>query len=92
MLVEIHNALIKNNWATLNQADLFVDYIKELSFYVSEIPVYRISPDPKDNYLFDLAIQNNCTFIITDDDQLLSLRLKPLPIKSTNWFLKHFPI
>jgi predicted nucleic acid-binding protein len=92
LLSEIHNALIKNNWATLKQADLFVDYVKEFCLYVAERPVFRLSPDPKDNYLIDLAVQHNCAFIISDDTELLAIPLLPIHIKSCNWFLKHFPL
>jgi predicted nucleic acid-binding protein len=54
--------------------------------------VYALSPDPKDNYLFDLAIQNNCIFIISDDLKLLSFNMKPLAVYSVNWILKQFPL
>jgi predicted nucleic acid-binding protein len=59
---------------------------------ITERSVYRLSPDPKDNYLFDLAIQNNCVFIISDDSKLLRFKLKPLPVHSTAWFIKKFPV
>jgi putative PIN family toxin of toxin-antitoxin system len=92
LLSEVHEALIKNNWATQRQADTFVAYIKSLGLFVTEHSVYRLSPDPKDNYLIDLAVQHNCAFIITDDAKLLSLPLLPIPVKSCNWFLKRFPV
>ena len=92
LLSEIHNALIKNGWTTIKQADLFIFFVKKLSRFVSEQPVYRLSPDPKDNYLFDLAVQHQCNFIISDDAELLSFPLKPVLVKSCNWFLKQFPV
>lgn len=73
------------------QAIAVISIIKRVAFNYVETAIYRLSPDPKDNYLFDLAIQNNCVFIITDDTELLHLRLKPIPIHSSNWFLKTFP-
>ncbi len=54
--------------------------------------VFRISPDPKDNYLFDIAVQHGCVFMITDDSELLRFSLKPIPVQTSGWFLKHFPI
>jgi predicted nucleic acid-binding protein len=92
LLSEVHNALLKNKWATIKQADFFVQYMKELSFYVTETVTFRLSPDPKDNYLFDLAVQYNCPFIVSDDSALLSFLSPPVKVKSCNWFLKHFPI
>lgn len=74
------------------QATKVIDFIKKISLVITERAVYRLSPDPKDNYLFDLAIQNNCVFIISDDNKLLQLKLKPIPIHSTSWFLKKFAV
>ena len=92
LLAEVHDALLKNKWATIRQADVFVNYMKESSLFVTENAVYRLSPDPKDNYLFDLAVQSNCAFIISDDTDLLSFALQPVEVKSCNWFLKQFPV
>ncbi|SFQ02060.1 hypothetical protein SAMN05444277_104189 [Parafilimonas terrae] len=69
-----------------------IKLLQQIYHQVAENAVYRISPDPKDNYLFDLAIQNNCAFIISDDRKLLSFRIQPVKVKSTNWFLKNFPL
>jgi predicted nucleic acid-binding protein len=74
------------------QAKATTDFIKKVALVITERSVYRLSPDPKDNYLFDLAIQNNCAFIISDDTKLLHLKLKPVPVHTANWFLKKFPI
>ncbi len=92
LLSEVHDALLKNKWATVKQADFFIDYMKKLSFYVTENVVFRLSPDPKDNYLFDLAVQFNCPFIVSDDSVLLSFLMQPVKVKSCNWFLKYFPV
>jgi putative PIN family toxin of toxin-antitoxin system len=92
LLSEVHDALLKNKWATVKQAEFFIDYIKKLSFYVTENVVFRLSPDPKDNYLFDLAVQYNCPFIVSDDTVLLSFLMQPVKVKSCNWFLKYFPV
>ena len=73
-------------------ADAVISYIKRITLVVAERAVYGISPDPKDNYIFDLAIQTNSIFIISDDTKLLRFKLKPIPVHSTNWFLKKFPV
>lgn len=92
LLAEIFEALVENKWMNKSQAAIIIDYIRNIALVVTEKAVYRLIPDPKDNYLFDLAIQNNCVFIITDDSKLLQLKLKPLPVHSTSWFLKKFPV
>jgi putative PIN family toxin of toxin-antitoxin system len=92
LLSEIFEALLENEWATSKQATLFIEYIADQSIFITENAVYRLSPNPKDNYLFDIAIQQNCHFVITDDAELLGFKMKPLKIHSTNWFLKNFPL
>jgi predicted nucleic acid-binding protein len=88
----VHDALLKNSWATIKQADLFISYIETLSLVEVEETIFRLSPDPKDNYLFDLAIQNNALVIVSDDLLLLNFPLQPSVVRSCNWFLKHYPI
>lgn len=73
------------------QATLVIQFIAKISLKTVEKAVFALSPDVEDNYLFDLAIQNNCVFIITNEKRLLSIKLKPLPIFSGNWFIKQFP-
>ena len=90
LLAEIFDALIENEWMNKIQATAVIDFIKKIALLITERSIYRLSPDPKDNYLFDLAIQNNCVFIISDDSKLLQFKLKPIPVHSTAWFLKKF--
>lgn len=92
LLSEVHDALLNKKWATLKQADLFVSFMETLSLFEVEEAIFRISPDPKDNYLFDLAIQTNALFIISDDLLLLNFPLQPKIVKTCNWFLKHYPV
>jgi putative PIN family toxin of toxin-antitoxin system len=91
LLSEIFDALVLNKWMNAKQATLITEFIAKTSLRTVEKAVFALSPDAEDNYLFDLAIQNNCVFIITNEKKLLSIKLKPLPIFSGNWFIKHFP-
>jgi len=50
------------------------------------------SPDPKDNFLFDLAMQTNSEVIISDEKVLLSFEDSPVPVRSLGWFKETFPI
>lgn len=58
LLSEVFNTLIENKWMNEKQAYNTVAFIKKITYNVTENAIYGISPDPKDNYLFDLAIQN----------------------------------
>lgn len=91
LLAEIFGALVENKWMNKMQATATINFIRKISIVVTERVVFKISPDPKDNYLFDLAIQNNCIFIISDDNNLLRFKLKPIPVHSSRWFMKKFP-
>jgi len=92
LLSEIFNALLENNWMKERSAINVIEFIRRISLSVNEKVVFRISPDPKDNYLFDIAVQHGCVFMITDDSELLHFTLKPLPVHTSGWFLKHFPV
>lgn len=92
LLSEIFNVLVENKWMHENDALKVVSFIQKIAFTDVERAVYALSPDPKDNFLFDLAVQNNCVFILTDDTKLLNVQLKPLPVYSSNWFQKKFPV
>lgn len=92
LLSEIVDALVENKWMHPRDAKLVTEFIKSIAITTVETAVYAISPDPKDNYLFDLAIQNNCVFIISDDTLLIKFTMKPVPVHPSQWFLKKFPI
>jgi putative PIN family toxin of toxin-antitoxin system len=90
LLSEVFDALVSNKWMHENDAKNTITFISKVAHIVTERSVYMISPDPEDNYLFDLAVQNNCVFIISDDTKLLEFQLQPVPVHSSSWFLKKF--
>jgi putative PIN family toxin of toxin-antitoxin system len=92
LLSEVFDALVKKKWMNDKSALATIQFIEDISILNKGRAVYRLIPDPKDNYLIDLAVQHNCSFIISDDSELLSFPLLPLPVKSCNWFLKQFPV
>jgi len=92
LLSEIFEALVDNKWMPEKAAYKAIGFIENTCMLTAENDVYRLSPDPKDNYLFDLAIQFHCPFIISDDNLLLGFLIQPVKVKSSNWFLKFFPI
>jgi putative PIN family toxin of toxin-antitoxin system len=90
LLSEVFGALVKNQWMDERQAQRVIEFIKKITYNTIERAVYGISPDRKDNYLFDLAVQNNCVFIISDDSDLIGFILKPVPVYTSTWFSKNF--
>lgn len=71
LLAEIFTAIVENKWMTEKNASSMIEFIRKVALMTTESAIYRLSPDPKDNYLFDLAVQNACVFIVSDDSQLL---------------------
>ena len=92
LLTEIFDAIVANGWMKEKAAVQLVEFIRKIALPTTETAVYRLSPDPKDNYLFDLAVQKACVFLITDDTELLTFRLPPVPVHSSGWFLKTFAL
>jgi predicted nucleic acid-binding protein len=84
--------LLKTNGWHQRGASRIVDFIRKIAITAIETAVYAISPAPKDSYLFNLAIQNNCVFIISNDTLLLNFTLHTVPVHSSSWFLRKFPL
>ena len=72
LLGEIHEALIQGFGFTISDADKVIQLISP--FIIITVPrnIFRLSNDAKDNYLYDLCIQNNLRFLITVDKEILS--------------------
>jgi len=49
-----------------------IDFHRELCIFHKTEPIYNGSPDPKDNFLFDLAIQTNSMYVVTGDKIILA--------------------
>jgi putative PIN family toxin of toxin-antitoxin system len=63
-----------------------------LTTYVKSEEIFLLSPDPKDNFLFDLAIQTGSEVIVSDEKKLLAFSDSPVPVKSLGWFKENFPV
>jgi predicted nucleic acid-binding protein len=94
LLHEVHQALLKPGIlksATVSP-DEVVEYLSKLLFMSAERPAYQLSPDYDDNYLFDIALQQGCIFLVTSDKALLNIKNPPVPVFSTQWFKENFKI
>jgi len=56
------------------------------------IPRFSSSPDPKDNFLFDLALQTYSEVIVTKEKVLLNFIESPIAIHDIKWFKEKFPV
>jgi putative PIN family toxin of toxin-antitoxin system len=92
LLLEIFDALVDNGWMPLEQAQNVVELVTAICLIQTEHAIFRLSIDPEDNYLIDLATQYHCKYIISDDSMLARVPLLPIPVRSSNWFLETLPI
>ena len=59
-----------------------VDVDKTIAFYINLTefcetkPLFKDCPDPKDNFLFDLAIQGKADYLVSGDKKVLETPLK----------------
>ena len=72
--------------------DNYLLIIKNACHIIEPIPQYNQSPDPKDNFLFDLAVQTNSQIIITKEKALLNFSNTPIPVHDIKWFKETYPV
>lgn len=66
--------------------------LKMMSIKMVTIPIFTSSPDPKDNFLFDLAFQTNSEVIVTKEKILLDFKESPVTIQDIKWFKETYPV
>ena len=66
--------------------------LKMMSIKMVTIPIFTSSPDPKDNFLFDLAFQTDSEVIVTKEKILLDFKESPVTIQDIKWFKETYPV
>ena len=92
LLNEIKRNLI--NAIRVENADpkLIFESIKENTVLVKIMSRFTQSPDPKDNFLFDLALQTNSEIIVSQEKVLLNFENSPVVIHDIKWFKETYPV
>jgi putative PIN family toxin of toxin-antitoxin system len=88
LLSEVHNALIEQFQLPPDVAFKIVKHIRLYIILTVPRNIYRLSVDPKDNFLYDICIQNNCRYLITIDKDILKDRNAPFITKTDAWLKK----
>jgi putative PIN family toxin of toxin-antitoxin system len=88
LLGEIHEALIVGFNFSAGEADKIIQLISPFIIIDTPHNVYRLSKDAKDNYLYDLCVQNNCRYLITIDKEILADKTAPFIRKTDAWLKK----
>jgi predicted nucleic acid-binding protein len=72
--------------------DDIVQFTRAFTIQVVTHAAYAMSPDPEDNFLFDIALQYKAAVMITDEKALLNFAASPVAIRSLKWFKENFPL
>lgn len=88
LLAEIHQALMQGFDFSTKEADKMIDLIRPFVIIKAPRNIFRLSGDAKDNYLYDLCIQNNCRYLITVDKLILNDHNAPFMRKTDAWLKK----
>lgn len=88
LLSEVHAALIQGFDFSIRQADKIIQLISPFIVIIAPRNIYRLSKDPKDNFLYDLCIQYNCQYLITIDKEILKDTNAPFLRKTDAWLKK----
>ncbi|MCL2329222.1 MAG: putative toxin-antitoxin system toxin component, PIN family [Bacteroidetes bacterium] len=67
----------------------YVDFFEKVTIPFETVEVFKDCPDPKDNYLFDLAYQTNSNYLVSGDKKVLATPVrKSLSVISLSIFKK----
>jgi predicted nucleic acid-binding protein len=88
LLGEVYQALIQGFGFSLKEADRVIQLITPFIIIKAPRNIFRLSKDAKDNYLYDLCIQNNCRYLITIDKLILNDTNAPFMRKTDAWLKK----
>jgi uncharacterized protein len=92
LLDELKNNIPKMLKFSSWTADEVLRKINSFTTYVETVPIFSNSPDPKDNFLFDLALQTYSEVIVTKEKVLLNFIESPIAIHDIKWFKEKFPV
>ena len=71
---------------------IILQVIKKATIYKITTSGFSSSPDPKDNFLFYLALQTGNEVIVTQEKALLGFKDSPVPIHDLKWFKENYPV
>lgn len=92
LLTELENNIVDCLSVKDINPSALLDAIKASVVFVATQKHYSESPDPKDNFLFDLAIQTSSEVIVTQEKALLNFKESPIEIRDLKWFKETFPV
>jgi putative PIN family toxin of toxin-antitoxin system len=55
----------------------YISFYHRITIWFNSIEIFKDCPDPKDNYLFDLAYQTKSKYLVSGDKIVLATKVKP---------------
>ena len=52
--------------------EYYISFVEQIAEFIITQPFFTQCPDPKDNYLFDLAYQSHSNFLVSEDKKVLA--------------------
>ena len=59
-----------------NGTEDYISFVEQVAEFTMTQPFFSQCPDPKDNYLFDLAYQSHSDFLVSEDKKVLATPVK----------------
>ena len=76
-LSELKEVITRKKFQSKNfNVEKLIDFYNGITEFCETKPLFKDCPDPKDNFLFDLAIQGNANYLVSGDKTVLETRLK----------------
>jgi len=78
LMLELEEVINRPKFAKYfsNGTKEYVVFVEQVAEFVQTQPIFDQCPDPKDNYLFDLAYQSHSDFLVSEDKKVLSTPVK----------------
>ena len=76
-LSELKDVITRKKFMSKNfNVEKLIDFYKGITVYYETKPLLKDCLDPKDNFLFDLALQGEASFLVSGDKKVLNTPLE----------------
>ena len=76
-LSELKEVITRKKFKAKNfNVEKLIDFYNGITEFCETKPLFKECPDPKDNFLFDLAIQGKANYLVSGDKKVLETPLK----------------
>jgi putative PIN family toxin of toxin-antitoxin system len=86
---ELKEVLLRKKFQKYNfDVEILLYFYTQISEFCQTTPQFKNCPDPKDNFLFDLALQGKANYLVSGDAKVLATKTESKTLKITT--LKSF--